>query len=101
MSTKRIHRIKPGPRRYQETVVNYYSYAAEFFKKNYDWEPVRYTLYKYMRDGYPIAKGGPWVAMPIYMSAKRPMTTKESMDRFLTVVRRLENRANARNLCAA
>lgn len=102
MATKRkIHRVKPGPLRYQETVVHYYPFATRFFQKHFGWKPVRYTLYKYMTYGYPIAKGGPRVVLPIFMAVKRPKTTKESMERFLTVVRRLEREHTKRHLCAA
>jgi len=93
---KKLHKVTPGPQRHEETVVGYYEYAAKFFKKHFGLKPVRYTFYMYMANGYPVAKHGPRVAVPIFKEAKRPMTTKESMERFLTIVRRLERQHNRR-----
>lgn len=100
MAKKRVYKVK-APKRDQETIVYYYEYAMDFFDKHFDQRPPRQTLYNYMVDGYPVDKRGTRVAMPIYMSMKRPKTSVEAMERFLTQVRHLEAKLKLKPLCAA
>lgn len=100
MSKKKIYKVHP-PRRHQESVVFYYQYGMAFFERHFGTPSCRQSLYNYMIDGYPVAKGGPRVAMPVYMSVKRPKTTEEAMERFLTQVRKLEAGLKNKPLCAA
>ena len=73
-----------------ETAVPYYERAGAFFKLHFGHEPSRNTLYKYMVDGFPVEYGGPYVELPHFKKLKRPYTTIEAMERFLTVVRSIE-----------
>ncbi len=76
----------------KEQVVSYYKQAAAFFLLHFNHTPSRTTLYKYLRDGYPVEYGGPYVTMPYFMKLKRPYTTIEALERFLTVVRKQEKK---------
>jgi len=82
-------RVKP-PNLRTETPVYYYEYAASFCDKHFGAAPSRATLGNWAKNGYPVAKGGPYVEVPIRNVLKRPMTTKEAMSRFLTAVREAE-----------
>lgn len=84
------HQVKPGPDKRRENVVSYYEYGADFFERHFGRRPSRNTLYKYLIRGYPIIRNGPRVRVPIFDALKRPMTTEQAMDRFLTLIRHLE-----------
>ena len=76
-----------------ETVQPYYAYVGRFMEKHFGRAPSRTTLQKYMKRGFPVRRGGPYVTMPMFYELKRPMTTTQSMSRFLTLVRKLEKTA--------
>ncbi len=82
--------VKPGPDRRSEKVVGYYSYVADLFAKRFGRRPSRTTMFKYLSRGYPVARGGPYIEVPIFLELKRPMTTVQAMQRFMGAVRRLE-----------
>jgi hypothetical protein len=89
MKTK-LHRVEPGPDRRREHVVGYYEHASKIMERHFGRRPSRMSVYKYLSQGYPVARRGPYVEMPVFMALKRPMTTTEAMDRFVTLVRYLE-----------
>jgi len=73
-----------------ERIVPYYDYFVKMCQKHLGRNPSRTTLWKYLSNGYPVAKGGPYIKIPVFESLKRPTTTREAMSRFLTLVRKLE-----------
>ena len=93
MAKKKIHSVKPKPNTKKETVVPYYKFAPDFFKKHFGAAPSDTTLKKYVINGFPVRRHGPYVQMPIVYELKRVKTTEEAMGRFLTVVRNLEAQA--------
>jgi hypothetical protein len=90
----KLHKVKPGPNRRKERVVGYYDHLAYVCERYFGRRPSRTTLYKYLVRGYPVARGGPYVRMPVFDSLKRPMTTAEAVARFLSLVRKLERSSN-------
>lgn len=93
MAKKRFHKVIPAANAKKETVVPYYAYASGFFKKHFGRAPSRTTLNKYLDNGYPIQRGGPYVRMPVITQLKHRKTTVQAMGRFLTVVRNLERKS--------
>lgn len=75
-----------------ETVVAYYPAAADFFRKHFGDAPSRTTLYKYLCNGYPVVRGGPYVEVPFFDRLKRPHTTRQALERMLTRIRQQERR---------
>jgi len=73
-------------------VVPYYAYVTVFLRKHYGEPPSRTTLLKWITNGrgYPLVRGGPYLALPIFRRLKRPMTTTEAMSRWLTQLRKME-----------
>lgn len=98
--SQKLHKIEPGPRPKDEEAVYFYSFAPLFFEKHFGRAPSRTTLGKYLEHGYPIKRGGPRVMVPVYLELKRPMTTKQAMERLLTVIRSLERRHGIRSVAA-
>jgi len=93
----RIHTVAlPDPR--TECVVPYYGYLGPFLRKHCGTAPSRTTLLKWITNGrgYPILRGGPYLALPMFRQMKRPMTTTEAMSRWLTSLRALERKAGLR-----
>lgn len=86
----RIYSLTGGPNRETEDVVSYYETARPFFQKNFGRAPCRTTLFKYLENGFPIRKGGPYVRIPALRELDRPITTVQAMRRFLTLVRVLQ-----------
>lgn len=84
--------VKPPANRHTEEAVYYYPYVGEFMQKHFGRKPSRTTLGKYLKAGYPIKKGGPYVVMPTFDALHRPMATRQAMERFLTLVRLLERK---------
>ena len=73
-------------------MVPYYAYVTTFLRKHYGHPPSRTTLLKWITNGrgYPLERGGPYLALPIFRRLKRPMTTTQAMSRWLTLLRQLE-----------
>lgn len=90
---KKVHHVKPEPNRRTETVVSYYEQMGKLCDRHFGGRPSRNTLLKYLKKGYPVRRGGPYVRVPVFYSVKRPMTTIQAMGRFLTTVRYLERKA--------
>lgn len=86
------YKTKPGPNPRTEHVEAWYDYAPAFFAEHFGRSVSRNTLGKYIRDGFPVCRHGPKVEVPVFLVIKRPMTTREAMDRFLTIVRHLEKK---------
>jgi len=89
VSTYALEAVTP-PNLKTETRVFYYEYMASFSERHFGAVPSRSTMLNWARDGYPVARGGPYIEVPIQTVLKRPMTTKQAMSRFLTVVRKHE-----------
>lgn len=94
MSTHRraLYTVPPPNRRTRsvETVVPYHPYFGSLIEGLYGRRPSRTSLTNYLHEGYPVARGGPRVSVPVFTGLKRPMTTVEAMDRFVTTIRALE-----------
>lgn len=104
-STKKKKPVKRAPRKLiavkacdpkTEQVVSYYEQAAAFFLLHFNHKPSRTTLYKYLTNGYPVEYGGPYVTVPHFKKLKRPYTTRQALNRMLTVIRRQERQLAAR-----
>ncbi len=93
----RIHTVAPPDRR-TEDVEPYYAYVTKFLAKHGQGSPSRTTLLKWITNGrgYPVLRGGPYLALPIFRQLKRPMTSRQAMGRWLTALRLLEDKAGAR-----
>lgn len=94
-----IYEVAP-PSPAKETVVPYYSYAAEWFEVAAGRAPSRQSLFKYIHEkpGFPVKKNGPYVKVPIFIQLKGVYTTKEAMARFGAVVAELQERHGVRDL---
>jgi hypothetical protein len=73
-----------------EQVVSYYEHAATVCEREFGRRPSRTTLFKYLLNGFPVRRGGPYVTIPTFDQLKRKMTTVEAFERFIAIVRRLE-----------
>jgi len=87
-ATANVYEISIPLDRDRETVVPYYTHAAEIFSQVQGDAPTRYTLYKYITEmpGYPVKRHGPYVQVPHFVSRKRVYTTVEAFERFIRVV---------------
>lgn len=90
-TTEWVYEVE-GPDFENEETVPYYEEAAEVFESIFGRKPSRNGLMAYLhsRPGYPIKRGGPYVAMPVRTRLKRVWTTKEAMRRWAEAVRELE-----------
>lgn len=79
-----------APDRRREQSVPYHKHFGDVLERLYGHRPSRTTLTHYLNEGYPIARCGPKVKVPVYAGFRRPMTTVEAADRFVTLVRALE-----------
>lgn len=91
MSTRKRKPVRvPAPKPRSEEVVQYYEHAGDVIEQVFGRRPSRNALYKYLRGGFPVQRGGPYVLMPTYTALKRQLTTRQAMQRWVTVVRTLE-----------
>ncbi len=92
-----IHTVA-SPNQKTEQVEPYYRYVRGFLVKHYGAAPSRTTLLKWITNGrgYPVLRGGPYLALPVFRRLKRPMTTRQAMSRWLTRLRVLEREVGQR-----
>lgn len=74
-----------------ESVVPYYSGFGSMFKSHFGKRPTNYSLCKYVRSGFPIKRGGPYIKMPVFRRLKQVYTTRQAIERWLTLVSRIES----------
>lgn len=84
-----IHELKPGCDPKGETAVPYYQAMGDVCEKHFGRRPCRQSLWRYLEYGFPVRQHGPYVMVPIFHELNRPMTTRETMSRFVTVVKYL------------
>ena len=91
MPRQKVHTVDP-PNQRTEKVEPYYAYVADLLRQHFDTAPTRTTLLKWITNGrgYPVVRGGPYLALPIFRRLKKPMTTRQAMSRWLTTLRALE-----------
>lgn len=80
----------PCPKPHTEHVIEYYPYAGKVFERHFGVKPSRTSLWTYLKQGFPVHRGGPYVKMPVFLRFRSQMTTKEAMDRFVKLVKKLE-----------
>lgn len=88
-----MYKVK-APDLQREQPEPYYEYAMDLFERTFGARPSRTTLYGYLTKGFPIRRGGPRLQMPVRDDpiTKRPQTTVEAMDRFISRVRSLSKK---------
>lgn len=86
-----VYRIDQAADPEAEDVVSYYEYVPVMLQRHMGARPSRTSMHKYLERGFPVQRGGPYVRFPVFRRLKRPMTTVEAMERWLTVVRDLHD----------
>lgn len=89
-SPRNPYTIEPGPDPVKESVVYYYEELPKLYRRTWGVEPSRTTLTNWLAGGYPIRRGGPYVAMPCWTVLRRPLSTRQALSRWITLVRKLE-----------
>ena len=87
-----IYRIDPEIDPEHETVVGYYAYVGAYAAKYLGRRPARQTMHAWLRNGYAIGRSGSRLLMPQFYELRTPLTTKASMSRWLTTLKRLEEK---------
>jgi hypothetical protein len=97
MPWQKIFTVDPPDQR-TEKVESYYAYVPKLLLAQFGTSPSRTTLLKWIANGkgYPIVRGGPYLALPIFRRLKKPMTTQQAMSRWLTTLAHLEEEEGLR-----
>lgn len=83
--------LVPSPSPLRDRLIPLNTQGAHALTARMGRKPCRLSLVRWKTEGYPVAKNGPRVLLPVIDQIKRPMTTIKALHNFLAVVKALED----------